>query len=384
MIYFDQASSSFPKPKMVAEAMVEAVNEYGANPGRGGHRLSQKAASVIENTRRKLSIMFQSDRADRVIFSSNATTAINQGIFGLSLAEGDHVITTSFEHNSVRRPLEKLKAEKGIRVTYLQPSISKEEAKQSLNNALTERTKLVVMTHGSNLTGEVLPIEEWGDVLKDHNALFFVDASQTAGVLPIKMIDSGIDMLAFPSHKGLLGPQGVGVLIVQLHVRLSPRIVGGTGSHSESKEQPDIWPAGLESGTLNTPGIAGLLKGLEYVEKESLEKIYAHEKHLTDLCKKGLMEMGEVEVIAPRNEVKQLGVVAFRIPGIDVNEMAMILDEHYGIAVRSGLHCTPLAHQTCNTIDTGLIRVSFGPFNTEQEVEQLIVAIQEIKEGLLS
>ncbi|WP_096186079.1 aminotransferase class V-fold PLP-dependent enzyme [Evansella halocellulosilytica] len=384
MIYFDNAASSFPKPKGVAKAMSEVVQNYGANPGRGGHQLSRTASAMIDETRKKLSYMFHSDRADRVLFLANATTAINQGIFGIDFQKGDHIISTSFEHNSVRRPLEKLKKEKSVDITYISPPTSYQEAKEKLIDELTDKTKLVIVTHASNLTGEVFPIGVWGEVLRNHSALFFVDASQTAGVLPINMKNEGVDLLAFPGHKGLLGPQGIGVLIAQEKVSLTPFIVGGTGSHSEEKDQPAVWPGGYESGTLNTPGIAGLRKGLEYIEDRGTESIYHHEQRLAEHCREHLNEIEGLEVIQRERVEQSLGVIAFRIHGIDVNEMAMILDDHYKIAVRAGLHCNPLAHETHHTLDTGLVRISFGPFNTLEEVDQFVKAVKEIKDGLLS
>ncbi|WP_088036659.1 aminotransferase class V-fold PLP-dependent enzyme [Evansella clarkii] len=385
MIYFDQAASSFPKPEGVAKAMAEAVCNYGANPGRGGHALSRQAAAVIEKTRKQLADMFHADRHERVLFSQNATTALNQAIQGLEFSEGDEVITTSYEHNSVRRPLERIAEEKGVKIIYLTGEEDGRFSTEQLASVLTNKTKLVAVTHGSNLTGTILPIEKWGDVLKDHPAFFLVDASQTAGVLPINMKKSHIDMLAFPGHKGLMGPQGTGVLIVQSSVTsLRPLITGGTGSHSEEVKQPEEWPAGWESGTLNTPGIAGLSKGIDEVLEKGIKMIYEHERKLATYCIGKLEGINETELFGPGKDEERLGVVAFRIPGIDVHEMAMILDEHYGIAVRAGLHCSPLAHEYCRTGETGLVRVSFGLYNTEDEIDTFINAVREIKEGLLS
>ncbi|WP_096438012.1 aminotransferase class V-fold PLP-dependent enzyme [Alteribacter populi] len=382
MIYLDQAASSFPKPKTVAVAMAEAVNEYGANPGRSGHRLGRKASETIDRAREKLSSFFQCPGADRVLFYQNATQAINQGLLGFSFESGDHVIATKYEHNSVRRPLEWLKKEKGIEVTYLTPDSEGRIETKTLLDALRATTKMVVATHASNVTGTVLPVEEWGEVLHNEtSATFMVDASQTAGVLPIDMKKSGIDLLAFPGHKGLLGPQGVGVLMVKPDVKLSPIYFGGTGSHSETPLQPDVWPTGMQSGTLNTPGIAGLVKGLEAVEKMGLDNIYEHETHLTDKLIAGLSTHEEIHVV--QAAAKRLGVVSFYMDGADVHEIAMILDEHYNIAVRAGLHCAPLSHYYFNTAKTGLVRVSVGPYNTENEIDTFIEAITEIKEGLL-
>lgn len=384
MIYFDQAASSFPKPPEVAKAMAEAVTEYGANPGRSGHKLARRAANIIEETRNKIAKLFQAERADHIIFSQNATTALNSAIFGLPLKEGDHIITTSFEHNSIRRPLEKLAHEKGIEISYLQPDENGTYSIDILKNEISENTKLVAVTHGSNVTGAIFPIEKWGALLKEYDHItFLVDASQTAGVIPIRMKEMGIDLLAFPGHKGLLGPQGVGVLIVDPKIDLKPMFYGGTGANSEDPMQPKIWPIGWESGTLNTPGIAGLSKGIDMINEKGLDNIYEHEHQLVKRCIAGLEKINGIEIFKSPDENKQLGVVSFRIKGIDVHEIALILDEHYDIAVRAGLHCAPLTHEYLGTIETGLVRVSFGMYNTAEEVDAFLQALQEIVDGLL-
>lgn len=383
MIYFDQAASSFPKPPEVALAMVEAVNEYGANPGRSGHQLARKAALIIEETRNKLAELFQAEKADHIIFSQNATTALNQAIFGLAYEKGDHIITTSFEHNSIRRPLEKLAREEGVIITYLEPDENGSYQLEHLKASITEKTKLVAVTHGSNVTGAIFPIEQWGSFLKEQEQIkFLVDASQTAGVLPIQMKDMGIDLLAFPGHKGLLGPQGVGILIVNPKIDLKPMFYGGTGAKSEDPLQPKEWPTGWESGTLNTPGIAGLSKGIDAINAKGLTAIYEHERQLALRCIEGLKKISGMEIFKSSNEEDQLGVVSFRIKGIDVHEIAYILDEHYQIAVRAGLHCAPLTHEYLKTLDTGLVRVSFGMYNTFEEVDTFLQALTEIVEGL--
>ncbi|MDQ0257573.1 cysteine desulfurase family protein [Evansella vedderi] len=384
MIYLDQAASSFPKPTLVMDSLVKAVREFGANPGRSGHKLARRAALAIEETRVELADLFQAENHNRVIFTQNATTAINQGINGLGLRKGDHAITTTLEHNSIRRPLERLVKEKGISLTYLSPNKDGEITIDQLQGVLKDQTKLVAVTHGSNVTGELLPIKEWGEVLSTHHAKFLVDASQTAGSIPISMKDFNIDLLAFPGHKGLLGPQGVGVLIASTNVQLTPLTVGGTGFHSESPEQPLDWPFYLESGTLNTPGISGLLEGIREIKRMDLGEIYDHERKLVERCIEEFSSINGLEWFAPKLGEKRLGVISFRIIGIDVHEMAAILDEHYDIAVRAGLHCAPLMHQYLNTIDTGLIRASFGIYNTLDDVDHFITAVKEIREGLLS
>lgn len=383
MIYFDQAASSFPKPRAVADAVYQAITEYGANPGRGGHALSIMAGDKIYETRVKLAAFFGLKEPKRVIFYNNATGAINQGIKGLSLQKGDHVITTSYEHNAVRRPLEHLKETIGIELTYIKLDINGQLDGNDLESHIKENTKLMVATHGSNLTGMITPIKKIGEITKKRNITFMVDASQTAGILPIHMEEMNIHILATAGHKGLLGPQGTGVLLVQPGIELDPIIQGGTGNYSEEVLQPNVWPEKLESGTLNTPGIAGLLAGVEEVEKMTLDSIYAHEYKLTKKCLEGLAKIEGITVLGPNLDNKRLAVIAFTIPGIDSHEIATILDQHYKIAVRAGIHCAPLAHESVGTIENGAVRVSFGPYNLEEEIDTFIEAIQDIKEGLL-
>lgn len=383
IIYFDQAASSFPKPQSVAEAVANAINEYGANPGRGGHQLANKAAAVIYDTRLKLASLFGEQDPRNVIFCQNATHALNQAIKGFPLEKGDHIISTNYEHNSVRRPLEFLKTEKGVKVTYLECDHNGNIKKADFISAIKKETKLVVTSHGSNLTGAIFPIEMIGSICKDKNITFLVDAAQTAGVIPIDMKKMNIDMLAFPGHKGLLGPQGTGVLIVKKSVNLNPLFHGGTGSNSEDKEQPLERPYRYESGTLNTPGIAGLAAGIEEIKKIGIKAIYQHESELTKYALEKLENIQGVTVFGPDRNKVRLAVIPFVIDGTDVQEIAMILDAHYGVALRAGLHCSPLAHMTIGTVEKGLLRASFGFYNTRAEIDKWIEAIKEIKEGLI-
>lgn len=384
MIYFDQAASSFPKPEGVTAAVIEALTKYGANPGRGSHSLANEAGNKIYEARVQLAQFFGLSDPRRVIFTQNATGALNQGIQGLILKRGDHVITTSYEHNSVRRPLERLKREQGIEITYIQPNKNGDISLEELEKAITASTKLLVVTHGSNLTGAILPIQQLGEISKKHNLIFMVDASQTAGILPINMAEMNIDLLAFAGHKGLMGPQGTGALLINKNIKLQPLFTGGTGHFSERIEQPEELPENLESGTLNTPGIAGLLAGVLFIKGKGLAEIFKHEHVLTEACINGLKKIEGVTIYGPDEDVKRLAVISFNIDGVDSQEVAMILDQHYKIAVRAGLHCTPLAHQTIETIQAGgTVRASFGIYNTLNEVQQFVKAIEEIRTGYL-
>ncbi|WP_088104600.1 aminotransferase class V-fold PLP-dependent enzyme [Halalkalibacter urbisdiaboli] len=381
MIYFDHAASSYPKPKSVGAAMLEAVNEYSANPGRGGHQLAEKASEVISEAREKIATLFGAPSKKHVWFYQNATMALNQAIIGFPFNEGDHVITSTYEHNSVLRPLEQLRRNRQIDITYIDPGedgvITVEEVKEKLN----ANTKMIVLSHASNVTGAFISLKPVAEVAKKAGAILVVDASQTAGTLPIHMEEIGIDLLAFAGHKSLLGPQGTGVLISRSDYQLAPLVHGGTGSYSEIMEQPQKWPDRYEAGTLNTPGIAGLLAGIDEINRIGLEQIYLHEQKLMEQFIAGLNEIKSIIYYGPTNLSKRVAVIPFRMAEIESHELAMILDEHYNIAVRAGLHCSPKTHHYLNTVDVGLVRVSFGPYNTSAEVEKLLHALQEIAQA---
>lgn len=383
-IYFDQAASSFPKPPSVPEKMTEVITKYGANPGRSGHLLARQAGEVVYQTRVKLSQFFGEKNPDNVIFYPNATYALNQAIQGLPLQKGDHIITTHFEHNSVRRPLEFLKKAIGIELTYVLPNNHGEIDISKLEDAITPKTKAIVVSHGSNVTGAITPIETIGKMAKQHQLIFIVDASQTAGLLPINVEEMNIHCLAFPGHKSLLGPQGIGVLIVKEGVPLKPLIYGGTGGFSELVDQPEKRPERYESGTLNTPAIAGLLASLTEIEKIGINHIFAHEWQLTKHCLQHLSALEGITIYGPPVERKRLPVISFNIEGITSHEAAMIYDSHYHIGLRAGLHCSPLIHEAMGTVIEGSIRASFGYYNTIEEVNRLIEATKEIQSYFLS
>lgn len=377
MIYFDQAASSFPKPPVVGEYMLEAINNYAANPGRGGHKLTNKASKVINDTREKAAELFGSSDPKRCLFYINATVALNQAIKGFEWEEGDHIVSTTYEHNSVRRPLEFIKKTKGVKVTYVDWLGDKDNFIKSVEQAITNKTKMIVTTHASNVTGVVLPIKEINTLARDKGIKTLVDASQTAGHMKINMQKDNIDMLAFPGHKGLLGPQGTGMLLVEEGISLTPILHGGTGEASESVDQPDTWPSRMESGTLNTPGIAGLFGAFEAYE-ERMEENVPRETKLAKQLYSCLEQIDGIILYSPKMTDERMPVIAFNIEHIDSEEVAMILDTHYNIAVRAGLHCSPLTHEALKTIDQGVIRASVGIYNTEQEVETFIEAIKEI------
>jgi len=376
MIYLDNAASSWPKPPQVAEKMAEAVREYAANPGRGSHQLSMKASRVIFEARRKVAALFGVKNPDNVVFTQNATEALNLGIKGL-LKAGDHVITTTLEHNSVRRPLEFIK-HLGVELTYVQADECGQFDAELIRPAIRDNTRLIVVTHGSNLTGTLLPIKEIGQIAKEHGIVFMVDVCQTAGVYPIDVEEMNIGLLAFTGHKSLYGPQGTGGLYIHPELDVQPLMQGGTGGYSELIEMPSTRPDRYEAGTRNTAGIAGLLAGLTFLEETGLEKIRQHEESLTRKLHKGLQEISGVDVYGPPLGAARAPIVSFSVAGYESHEVGFILDRNYSICVRSGLHCTPLAHETIGTTEHGVVRVSIGYFNTEEEIDALLQAVAEI------
>ncbi|MFK3936736.1 aminotransferase class V-fold PLP-dependent enzyme [Alkalihalobacillus sp. NPDC078783] len=381
MLYFDHAASSFPKPTQVGEAMKEAVDAFAANPGRGGHALSQKAASIVKQARSELAQFFEAPHANHVWFYQNATMALNQAILGFPFSSGDHVITTTYEHNSVLRPLHRLEQELNVHVTYLTPDDSELFNVEDVLKQVTDQTKMIVITHASNVTGAIFPIKELGEQLMDHSITVVVDASQTAGKVDIQMKRDHIDLLAVAGHKGLLGPQGTGALISYNDYDLNPLILGGTGAYSELETQPPNWPERFEAGTLNTPGIAGLLAGVQAIKAQGVEAIQSHEEALMKMFLEGMSTIEAVTCFGPTDVQKRVAVISFHMKHLASHELAMILDNHYQIAVRAGLHCSPKTHQHLQTVEEGLVRVSFGPYNTEEEVQQLIEAIKDIVEA---
>lgn len=377
MIYFDQAASSFPKPPQVSLAMAKAVDEIGANPGRGGHTLARKAADVIVKTREKAALLFGLSDPKMALFYPNATFALNQAIKGLPWNANDHIISTSFEHNSVRRPLEFLKRTYGVHVSFLQWTGNNDSYIASIEKEIKAETKLIAMSHGSNVTGSIIPIDEIMQLAKKHELVTLIDASQTAGHMPINMKKQGIDMLAFSGHKGLMGPQGTGMLLIEGNINLEPLHHGGTGTYSDSPEQPDQWPEKMESGTLNTPGIAGLYEAFLAYEKRMNENVPRETILATELARK-LKAIPDIVCYTPDSEKLALPIVAFNLKDVDSQEIATILDSHYDIAVRAGLHCSPLTHEMLYTTKQGVIRASLGFYNTEEEVDTFVQAIEEI------
>lgn len=379
-IYLDYAATSWPKAPGVVEAVAKAMEEDAANPGRGSHKMAVRASRILFDTRKALAKLFRIANPNDIAFMLNTTMALNQAIKGM-IQPGDHVVATAVEHNSIRRPLEYLKTSLGIEVTYVETNESGALEPNQVKQALRSNTKLVAVNHSSNLLGSILPVAEIGAITRKHGgAKLLVDAAQSAGALEIDVEAMGIDLLAFPGHKGLLGPQGTGGLYISPQIDPVPLMHGGTGSQSESPEQPQVRPDRYEAGTPNTPGIAGLKVGVHYVLNETPQKIHTKEWNLTQRMIEGLLRIDGVRVLGPEPGQNRTGMVSIVVDGIDPSETAFILDQHYHIAVRSGFHCTPLAHGMAGTTETGAIRASVGYGTTEQEADAFVEAIQEIKQ----
>jgi cysteine desulfurase/selenocysteine lyase len=379
MIYLDYAATSWPKPPEVIQAMSEFLECAGGNPGRSGHHLSVKAARVIYNTREAIAELFHAPDPQRVIFTPNVTYALNLVLRGL-LKSGDSVVTTSIEHNSVMRPLHALERE-GVRLSVSGCGPDGCLDLEALRAAVSPGTRLVVVTHASNVVGTLLPVEEIASIAHQSGALLLVDAAQTAGVIPIDVEAMGIDLLAFTGHKGLMGPPGTGGLV--LHTRLDPAdlqplVRGGTGSRSEFEEQPDMLPDKFESGTPNGVGLAGLGAGVRSVLSRGIETIRTHEMALTDALIDGLLNIPGLSVYGPLVSEKMTSVVSCRIEGKRVSEAGLRLDDEFGIMCRVGLHCAPAAHKTISTFPEGTIRLAPGAFSTLEEIDAVLTAMQHI------
>ena len=380
MIYLDNAATSFPKPEKVYRVMDDCMRNYCANPGRAGHKMALDAGRGIHKTRELICKLFNIDNPMQIVFTSNATDSLNLAIKG-ALKPGDHVITTSMEHNSMIRPIKELE-KIGVRNTIV---MCDQQGRIDVNNirkAIRRNTKMIAMTHASNVTGTIMPIEEVGKIAKERRLIFLVDAAQSAGVYKIDVEKMGIDLLAVPGHKGLMGPQGTGILYIAEGLKLRQLKEGGTGSKSELLTQPDIIPDRYESGTPNTPGIIGLGAGIEFVLDEGIEKIQKHEKELTAYMLEELKKIDKIKIYGPQNAEEQASVISINIVDEDSSEISYILDKEFDIGVRSGLHCGPLAHKTVGTLEPGTVRFSLGYFNTKKEVKKAIEALKKICEEI--
>ena len=371
MIYFDNAATGGFKPRAVTDSANTVLRYLSANPGRSGHRLSLVGAETVYNTRALLADYFDAS-PDRVIFTKNCTEALNVAIFG-TLKKGRHVITTTFEHNSVLRPLYALKDMGLIDLSIVCPTeeLSVEDA---IEREINKNTYLIVATALSNVTGQSLNIDKIGKIAKEHDLLFIVDGAQGGGHLPLSIKDQNVSALALAGHKGLLGIMGSGVLIFSDNVDIKPLIYGGTGSESFNLSQPTCYPERLEAGTLNLPAIASLFEGVKFI-KNNQENFSAHLKNASAFLINGLNKISGVKVYSAPNPA---GIVSFSLENLLSNDVADILNSEYDVAVRGGLHCAPLTHKFLNTDGAGLVRASLAVQNSSNEMEFFLRAIKEL------
>ena len=379
MIYLDNAATSWPKPPEVLKAMVDVLECAGGNPGRSGHRLSIEAARVVYDAREDIARFFNVSDPTRVVFTSNATHAINVALRGL-LKPGDRVVVSSMEHNAVMRPLRSME-EQGLVIDVVPCASDGSLDVNDIATAVKLDTRLVVINHASNVAGTILPVAEIASIAHGAGALLLVDAAQTGGVLPIDVKAFGIDFLAFTGHKGLQGPPGIGGLVIADHVDISqvePLMRGGTGSQSELEEHPKHLPDKFESGTPNIVGIAGLRAGINWIMDRGIETIRVHEKRLTGTLIEGLSNIPGVRVCGHRDPEKAVAIVSFTAMEKRVSEIGLKLDEDYGVLTRIGLHCAPAAHKTIGTFPEGTVRLAPGVFTTADDVKEAVSAIEKV------
>lgn len=373
MLYLDNAATTLQKPPCVIDAMVDAMKLAG-NAARGVNAASLSAARIVTEARQELADFFDFDTPNRVCFTSNATEALNTAIKGF-FQPGDHVITTAMEHNSVLRPLFCLQDEGIIRLTIMDADEKGRISYEELEQAVEKETRAIVIQHASNVTGNVNDLTCVGEICKRKQIALIVDASQTAGSVPISMKDMNIAVLCFTGHKGLMGPQGTGGLLVREDIDLKPLKEGGSGIHSYDRRQPKDYPEHLEAGTLNTHGIAGLLAAIRFLKKTGVEQIGAHERALAQAFYEKLRDLPNVRFYGDF-EGEKTGIVALNIDGYDSGEVSDELMERFGIATRSGAHCAPLAHQALGTVDMGAVRFSFSYYNTMEDVQAAAEAVR--------
>ena len=378
MIYFDNGATTFPKPQSVVRAVGSAMQNYGANPGRSGHKMSLKASEIIFNCRENAAALFGVETPDRIIFTDNCTTALNTVIKGL-LKSGDHAVISSLEHNAVARPLEHLK-QRGVSFSAAQVFEGDDEATiESFRKAVRNNTKLVVCTAASNVFGIRPPVERIAALCRIYNILFCVDAAQSSGVVPVNMSGSGIDFLCAPGHKGLYGPMGTGILAINSDILPESLTQGGTGSMSSSLEQPETLPDKYESGTPNLPGIAGLNAGLKFVMERGEANILSAETAKAQRLYDGLASMRDVVLYTARPQITtHVPVISFNVRGHDSEQIAALLSDRFNIAVRAGLHCAPLAHKSFGTEEQGTVRAVISVYTKPAQIDYFLLSLKKI------
>ncbi|PIH03307.1 aminotransferase class V-fold PLP-dependent enzyme [Clostridium combesii] len=378
-VYLDNAATTYPKPEKVYSSILNYMKNVGASPGRGGYENALTGDRMVYKCRQSLINLFNFNKIENVVFTSNITASLNILIKSI-VKDGWHVITSSMDHNSVIRPLVSLEKSNKIELDILNCSEEGLINIEDFKNAIKDSTKLVVLSHASNIVGTIQPLETIGKICKEKGIYFIIDSAQTAGVLPLNFQNLNCNALAFTGHKSLLGPQGIGGFIIddELNNIATNFIEGGTGSLSESTLQPDFLPDKFESGTMNTPGIAGLLAGIEYINEEGLNAIKEREEYLSREFINGLLNIDSVKVYGPLDASLRTATISINSSKIDNSELGFLLDSEFGIMVRTGLHCAPLAHKTIGSFPQGTLRFSFGAFNDIKDINYALYALNSI------
>lgn len=376
MIYLDNAATSWPKPDEVYEVLGRFLRETGANPGRGAHRMALDAARTIMETRSDVADLLGIDPPERLVFTGNATEALNLALLG-SLRPGDHVITSDVEHNAVMRPLTALR-DRGVALTVVGSNEVGRISVEAVRAALRPETRLIALCYASNVLGVIQPVEEVGRLAREAGVPFLVDAAQVAGELPVDLRALPVDLFAFSGHKGLLGPTGTGGLYIAPGHEPEPLVYGGTGSRSEEEHQPEMLPDRYESGTVNSVGLAGLGAGVRFLKQKGVAQIRQRAVALTQRLLDGLAEVPGVALYGPRRATERMSLVSFNVGHLPSSDASFLLDRGHGVASRGGLHCAPAAHRRVGTLAQGAVRFSPGVFTTEEEIDQAVQAVAEL------
>ncbi|MFH1945741.1 MAG: aminotransferase class V-fold PLP-dependent enzyme [Acidobacteriota bacterium] len=377
IIYLDNGATSFPKPEEVYLYMDYFYRNYGVNPGRSGYDLCMETGEVVENTRKMMTKFFNGTDPNRLVFSYNSTDALNLIMFGL-LQPGDHAVSTTVEHNSVLRPLYHLQRD-GVEVEFVPFDASGFVDPDEIEKRIKKNTKLVIVNHASNVIGTIQPVGEIGRRCRKHGVVFAIDASQSAGKIPIDMEAMNIDIVAFTGHKSLLGPTGIGGMYVREGIDIRHTRAGGTGVRSAVKYHLDEYPYRMEYGTHNVVGIAGLNAGIKWILDKGMGDLHEHEMKLTDMLRKGLKDVDGVTLYVQDDLTDHISVFLFNVDGMEAMNTGTILDVDYNIACRTGLHCAPLVHEQLGLTEKhGGVRFGIGPFNTEEHIQTAIQAVRDI------
>ena len=376
-IYLDNAATSFPKPKEVADAVYDFMINNGTSSGRGSYKKAMQSDYIVYECRKLIGNLFNFDDPKKVVFTSNVTDSLNIAIRGI-LKENDHVITSSLEHNAVWRCLKTLEKDINIKIDTVECSKDGITNPEDIKKYIRKDTALIVFTQASNVLGTIQPVKEIGKIARENKIVFLVDAAQSAGAMKIDIKEDNIDILAFTGHKSLLGPMGTGGLIINTDIDIKPLKAGGTGGDSAYEYQPDYYPNHLETGTSNVSGIAGLRAAIKFLNTEGIDNIHNKEKKLTKYALQRLETVKDIEIYGPKDCEKILSVISFNIKNKRPEDISTILDQKYDIMLRAGLHCAPTAHSVINTKDRGSLRIGIGYFNTKDDIDKLVEALNNL------